>query len=398
MASQATTAGRATVGAGYLHTPEEKPFDSFTQGSSKDEFGTKLAPVTTLSPPISPEDIALPTFASTSSQETRDELLYPDHTQSEDQAPLFHQQREHSDAQGNSVPASPFKRLRVTTTPDLVTVPGTLIQIERSPEGAKAYYDSCMASLEGIRFAQRAAGTLPFPQRSSNAQARDAVSARQLHSLLTRPASVTKSTRPASAKSPLKHTAKPITPKASPPKAAPIKAATPDATAVPSKRSRTPRQRSHSDFLSDAFPGDNDKKHKRAAPSKQTPSKESDLHWREMEDFSPPLSSLDSLPNRLKAVWGPGTAPLDIHDEQDAECLTEIEIEVAATLRLKPVQYLANKRRIFEAKVQSLRENKGFTKTAAQSACNIDVNKASALWIAFDKVGWFERRWFEKWL
>jgi hypothetical protein len=37
---------------------------------------------------------------------------------------------------------------------------------------------------------------------------------------------------------------------------------------------------------------------------------------------------------------------------------------------------------------------KWFKRTNSQQTCNIDVNKASKLWEAFDKVGWFEERHF----
>jgi len=38
---------------------------------------------------------------------------------------------------------------------------------------------------------------------------------------------------------------------------------------------------------------------------------------------------------------------------------------------------------------------KDFRKTDAQQACKIDVNKASKLWTAFDKAGWFQNKWME---
>jgi len=41
-----------------------------------------------------------------------------------------------------------------------------------------------------------------------------------------------------------------------------------------------------------------------------------------------------------------------------------------------------------------LRIGKEFRKTDAQQACKIDVNKASKLWTAFDKVGWFKKDFF----
>ena len=152
------------------------------------------------------------------------------------------------------------------------------------------------------------------------------------------------------------------------------------------------------DFYSDAFPAENDKKHKRAAPTKHTASKETDQFWRKTPDYTPPTSSLDVPGVRLKTFWNQSQAQLDISEEPDAELLHEQEYELSEVLRLRPQQYFANKRRIFEEKVRMLRENRTFTKTAAQNVTNIDVNKASKLWESFEKVGWFERRWFEQYL
>ena len=33
-----------------------------------------------------------------------------------------------------------------------------------------------------------------------------------------------------------------------------------------------------------------------------------------------------------------------------------------------------------------------FRKTDSQKACKIDVNKASKLWSAYEKIGWFDLR------
>ena len=48
--------------------------------------------------------------------------------------------------------------------------------------------------------------------------------------------------------------------------------------------------------------------------------------------------------------------------------------------------------------MQAYKDGKNFTKTAAQGVCAIDVNKASQLWDAFQKVGWFEEHWYEKYM
>ena len=48
--------------------------------------------------------------------------------------------------------------------------------------------------------------------------------------------------------------------------------------------------------------------------------------------------------------------------------------------------YLDSKRRLFYEKVSRLRQGKGFRRTDAQKACRIDVNKASRLFAAFEKL------------
>jgi hypothetical protein len=66
---------------------------------------------------------------------------------------------------------------------------------------------------------------------------------------------------------------------------------------------------------------------------------------------------------------------------------------LAANLRLDAATYLTSKRRMFIARLNCLKISKEFRKTDAQQACKIDVNKASKLWTAFDKVGWLDKHW-----
>ena len=72
------------------------------------------------------------------------------------------------------------------------------------------------------------------------------------------------------------------------------------------------------------------------------------------------------------------------------DLLTPAEYAVAGELRLHAQQYLANKRRMFGKRLWCLKSGKNFTKTSAQNACNIDVNKASKLWEAYEKVVYAE--------
>ena len=71
------------------------------------------------------------------------------------------------------------------------------------------------------------------------------------------------------------------------------------------------------------------------------------------------------------------------------------EILLASILRLPVAVYLDSKRRLFYEKVSRLRQGKGFRRTDAQKACRIDVNKASRLFAAFEKVGWLNDELFE---
>ncbi|KXL50312.1 MAG: hypothetical protein FE78DRAFT_138191 [Acidomyces sp. 'richmondensis'] len=172
-----------------------------------------------------------------------------------------------------------------------------------------------------------------------------------------------------------------------------VKNTSPPKTEAPARPvRRTPQHRALDGFDSRKTP-DAQPKHKRAAPSKQKPDTDY-TKWREIEDFSPPISSLDSAPRPLKAFWN--KSPKDISMEPDFDQLDPREAEAASELRLYPQQYLAEKRRLFKAKNEAVLQNKHFNKTSAQMAMGIDVNKASKMWEMFDRVGWLDDHWFGK--
>ena len=137
-------------------------------------------------------------------------------------------------------------------------------------------------------------------------------------------------------------------------------------------------------------------KRKRAPPTKHAPQKEEDKLWASLPDYSPPTSTLNGKPKALKVTWR--GSPNDLSGDPDIRAMHPQEIEAAAELKVSAAQYLANKRRIFQAKLASLQAGKTFTKTAAQQACNIDVNKTSKLWEAYDRIGWFDEQHFQQWL
>ena len=128
------------------------------------------------------------------------------------------------------------------------------------------------------------------------------------------------------------------------------------------------------------------------APGQKRPE---DVDYNALPDFAPPVSTLQNSPKTLKADWTSNN-PLNLVNDPDRHMLHEAEVTLAATLRLSCATYLCSKRRIFEARLNALRIGKEFRKTDAQQACKIDVNKASKLWTAFDKVGWFNKELFQK--
>lgn len=376
------TEGRATVGAGQLHTPQEQRHDSFTDDHTKGRDAQRVAPVDTLSPPASPDQAVVRPFNSPATHPQTDGPLFPDNNSSNSNVPLFDSHIE---------PAEPSLR-QVPPAPSHAYVRGTTIRLERTREAAHQYWLDRMAELDRMRAEQRAAGTLPFPQPSPAAVPRDNESDRQLQ-LLTRSAGVAK------IRSPPKAAAKPKAARAA--QSPPTRALTPEQEIAHVRRSRTPRtahKKLEADFLDEAFPAENEKKHRRAAPSKQTASKEEDVHWRDLPDYAPPVETLDDPTKKFKVGWNQTTSAFRLEDEPDVDCLHPQELQLAKVLRLRPVQYLANKRRIFARKVSTLKEGKSFTKTTAQNVTNIDVNKASRLWEAFDNAGWLDKHWFEKYL
>lgn len=130
-------------------------------------------------------------------------------------------------------------------------------------------------------------------------------------------------------------------------------------------------------------------------PERMPGTKREDVDYASLPDYSPPASTLPHNPKALKADW-PSNNILDLSTDPDRHMLHEAEVNLAATLRLTCATYLCSKRRIFDARLTALRIGKEFRKTDAQQACKIDVNKASKLWTAYDKVGWFQPEYFRQ--
>ncbi|KAI9815741.1 MAG: hypothetical protein M1827_002137 [Pycnora praestabilis] len=162
--------------------------------------------------------------------------------------------------------------------------------------------------------------------------------------------------------------------------------------AKPARGPRTPKQTPIAK-IQHSFDGDDV-----ASPRQRTIGvNREDTDYNSLPDFAPPTSTLPkSNAKVLKADWK--GQPLDLSSDPDRHELHEAEVILASTLRLCCATYLCSKRRIFKARLDYLRINKRFGKTDSQMACNIDVNKASKLWTAYDKVGWFDPQHFRQYI
>lgn len=113
-------------------------------------------------------------------------------------------------------------------------------------------------------------------------------------------------------------------------------------------------------------------------------------------DYSPDTSTLPDNNRALKVEWK--GQPMDLRNDEDYEKLHPSEVLLASTLRLSCKVYLDSKRRLFNEKVNRMRNRMQFRRTDAQKACRIDVNKASRLFAAFEKVGWLDDSHFQKYM
>ncbi len=121
-----------------------------------------------------------------------------------------------------------------------------------------------------------------------------------------------------------------------------------------------------------------------------------DKDFLDRPDYCPPSDDLPVKPNSLKVDWKGN--PLDLSSDPFRHLLHPDELLLAAGLRLDCATYLTSKRRIFERRLECAKIGKEFRKTDAQQACKIDVNKASKLWTAYEKVGWLDLRHMRKFI
>ncbi|AET39846.1 uncharacterized protein Ecym_5055 [Eremothecium cymbalariae DBVPG len=122
------------------------------------------------------------------------------------------------------------------------------------------------------------------------------------------------------------------------------------------------------------------------------------MSWEKLPDYSPPLSTLPSNNNNkcLKVEWKGSS--MDLSNDPLKHKLHPAELVLAQTLRLPCDLYLDSKRRLFCEKVHRLKQDMPFRRTDAQKACRIDVNKASRLFAAYEKIGWLDDDNFAKYL
>lgn len=113
-------------------------------------------------------------------------------------------------------------------------------------------------------------------------------------------------------------------------------------------------------------------------------------------DYSPDVNSLPNNSKCLKIDWK--GQPMDLSNDPNVDKLHPAEVTLASVLRLPANVYLDSKRRFFFEKVNRLRTGMQFRRTDAQKACRIDVNKASRLFAAFEKVGWLNDEHFDKYM
>lgn len=123
-----------------------------------------------------------------------------------------------------------------------------------------------------------------------------------------------------------------------------------------------------------------------------------DVAYNSIPDYAPPTSTLPTGNPRILHVQWRQEALVDLSSDPDRHMLHDAEVELAKTLNLSCAKYLSTKRRIFQARVKALQEGREFRKSNSQKACKIDANKASKLCGVFERVGWFDKKYFLRYL
>lgn len=133
-------------------------------------------------------------------------------------------------------------------------------------------------------------------------------------------------------------------------------------------------------------------------PRRYTGGQSQDVDYNSIPDYTPPISTLPTgNPHIFHVEWRQKTF-VDLSNDPDRHMLHEAELELATTLNLSCAKYLCTKRRMFRARLEALRATREFKRSDSQKACKINSNKASKLCGAFEKVGWFDKKYFVKYL
>lgn len=120
------------------------------------------------------------------------------------------------------------------------------------------------------------------------------------------------------------------------------------------------------------------------------------IDWESIPDYSPDVSLLPNNSRCLKVEWK--GQPMSLADDPLVGKLHPAEVTLASVLRLPCNLYLDSKRRLFAEKVSRLKKGLPFRRTDAQKSCRIDVNKASRLFAAFEKIGWLNDDKFDRYM
>ena len=120
-----------------------------------------------------------------------------------------------------------------------------------------------------------------------------------------------------------------------------------------------------------------------------------DTNFEALPDYSPPTDTLVGDPYSIFKIDS-SFDPLDLSQDPNRKHLHEAEVVLASRSRLTCASYLCSKRRIFKSFVETLQEGKEYKKLQAQQVCKVDARKSRIIFGAFEQVGWFDRKHFEK--
>ncbi|KAK5626978.1 hypothetical protein RRF57_002693 [Xylaria bambusicola] len=372
-----------------MSPPEAPKLESFTQGSSSAAkniinatksidavISDKRQPQGPLSPPISPaiksDDSVINVVTS-----TKDPILFPTHdiTHSIPQQPLFAREEPDTRQLVNrhvlNRPAELFQNATPPAQDDYELVLYFRSQVmKKYSENPKSWLQRERALLLADRKAQARNRQWRLPTILPAAK----VQPIRKEAQRAKPVRVPKTVKPA--------VAKPVPTKPRPIRAGPgpvIAMTTPAGPAGLTKHTRAPSSTPD------------------PSPRRGTTQTRADDDFDSVPDYCPPLDFNAPIGmNSLKMEWKTGTT--DLSNDPHRHLLHPEEINVASSLRLTGAVYLTSKRRIFVRRLECLRVGKEFRKTDAQQACKIDVNKASKLWTAFERIGWLDKSWVAKYL